>query len=242
MNFAGLGRDLNNIAKSGWDYISGVAKNISVEGMQKGWNTYMVQSSDELANVARTTMQRKNTVISNLNMSDFEKMYATADRSNAEYIKELNKLKSNLNSGNIAEAKTVATSISERFQDGAYLKLLQQAEGKHGNIAQQISSVPSELIKGKYVKDVKGKISENKIIDNFTTSEQQEKLATLAYRTQGKMPQHYFNSGDKKTNQIRAGVAGGAYLGGSMVVRGLQGGTPLTNEYGERDVAGIPFI
>lgn len=56
------------------------------------------------------------------------------------------------------------------------------------------------------------------------------------------MPHHYFNSGNSKTNQVRAAVSGGIYMGGSMVVRGLQGGNPVTNEYGERDIAGIPFI
>ena len=50
---------LNNMAKEGWEYISGLAKNISVKGLQNGWNTYIKQSPEELANIARQTMQRK---------------------------------------------------------------------------------------------------------------------------------------------------------------------------------------
>ena len=122
---------LNNIAQQGWDYISNLAKNISVEGIQKGWNTYMVQSSDELANVARASMQRKNTVMNNLNMDDFNKYYNSADKSNAEFVTELNKLKTNLEYKNTDEAKTIATSISERFQDSKYLDLLNDAENNY---------------------------------------------------------------------------------------------------------------
>ena len=109
---------LNNIAKQGWDYISGVAKNISVEGIQKGWDTYIKRSPEELADIARATMQRKNTVINNLDINKFDEYFAAADQSNAEFVKEFNKLRGNLDSGNIEEAKSVATSISERFQDG----------------------------------------------------------------------------------------------------------------------------
>ena len=36
---------LNNMAKEGWDYISSLAKNISVKGLKNGWNTYIKQST-----------------------------------------------------------------------------------------------------------------------------------------------------------------------------------------------------
>lgn len=211
------------------------AKNISVEGLQRGWDTYMVQSPAELARVAKDTMQRKNTVISNLDMKKLEEAYTSAEKS-SEYITAFNNLKNNLNSGNIEEAKIIATSISERFQDGAYLKLLQEAEGKHASNMAYYDSLGVAGIKEEFKLgfDIPEKAK------RFVTDKQQDKIANMAYKLQGK--KQYFNSGDIKTNQVRAGVVGGAYLGGSMVVRGLQGGNPITNEYGERDIAGIPFI
>lgn len=227
---------LNNMAKEGWDYISNLAKNISVEGLQNGWNTYIKQSPEELANVARQTMQRKNTVMSNLDINEFDKIFSSASKTDA-YTTEFNKLRANLNSENIEEAKSIATTISERFQDGAYLKLLQEAEGKTNAIKKQIQEAPSELIKGKFKKDFK--IPEK--AKRFVTDEQQEKIANAAYKLQGK--KQYFNKpNDPKTNQIRAGVAVGAYMGTMTTARLVHGGTPITNEYGERDIVGIPFI
>ena len=227
---------LNNMAKEGWNYISSLAKNISVEGLQNGWNTYIKQSPEELANIARKTMQRKNTVMSNLDINEFDKVFSSASKKDA-YTTEFNKLRANLNSGNIEEAKTIATTISERFQDGAYLKLLQEAEGKTNAIKKQIQEAPSELIKGKFKKDFK--IPEK--AKRFVTDEQQEKIANAAYKLQGK--KQYFNKpNDPKTNQIRAGVAVGAYMGTMTTARLVDGGTPITNEYGERNIVGIPFI
>lgn len=242
----GLGRDLNNIAKQGWDYINGVAnyvaKNATLENAQKGWNTYVKQSPEELARVARKTMQRENTIMSNLDMNTLENWYSAADKSNADYVTEFNKLKGALKSGNTDEAKAVATSISERFQDGKYLELLQGAESKKLNFEQQIDAAPSESIKRKYIKDTKEKIAKNKIANNYLTSEQQEKIASLAYSAKGKFPQNYFNSGNAKTNQIRVGLAAGTYMGAMTTARIVHGGGLTTDEYGERDIVGIPFI
>lgn len=227
---------LNNIAKEGWDYINNVAKNISVKGLQNGWNTYIKQSPEELANVARQTMQRKNTIMSNLDVNEFDKIFSTANKTDA-YTTEFNKLRTNLNSGNIEEAKSIATTISERFQDGAYLKLLQEAEGKTNIIEKQIKEAPNELIMGKFKKDFK--IPEK--AKGFVTDEQQEKIADMVYKLQGK--KKYFNKpNDAKTNQIRTGVAVGTYMGAMTTARLIHGGTPTTNEYGERDIVGIPFI
>jgi hypothetical protein len=227
---------LNNIAKEGWDYISSLAKNISVEGLRNGWNTYIKQSPEELANVARATMQRKNTILSNLDLNEFDKIYSAADKSNADYIEQFNKLRGALNSGNTDEAKSIATTISERFQDGAYLKLLQNAENVTNSIAQQIEKIPSDVINTRFKKDFK--IPEK--AKRFVTDEQEEKIANMAYRLQGK--KQYFNTGDAKTNQIRAGVAAGTYMGAMTTARLVHGGSLTINEYGVRDIVGIPFI
>lgn len=230
---------LNNMAKEGWDYISSLAKNISVEGLQNGWNTYIKQSPEELANVARKTMERKNTILnSNPDLLDEinKVMAGSKNISDKEYSSAVNNIKNNLSNNNTKEANNIAKSIEERFQDGAYLKLLQEAEGKTNIIEKQIQEAPKELIMGKFKKDFK--IPEK--VKGFVTDEQQEKIANMAYKLQGK--KQYFNSGDVKTNQIRAGVAVGTYMGAMTTARLIHGGTPITNEYGERDIVGIPFI
>ena len=80
----------------------------------------------------------------------------------------------------------------------------------------------------------------NPILSNFT--DDGAWLAEKAYSLNPRSIPAYFTTADKKKNKIRAGVTAGAYMGGSMVVRGLQGGGITTNEYGERDIVGIPFI
>jgi|GEM_PF-3986635 len=228
---------------SAMTYARNISKNVTVESLQDGYNTYIAQSSDELANVARRSMARKNTVMSNLNMDDFQRTFNNSEaRTNAEYASSYSTLKQKIASGNIEEAREIASDISDRFGDKDYLAYLQEAEAKQISIAGQIKGAPAGAIHDKYIKDMKNKIGGNKIVDNFLDDSSKEWLAKKAYSLQGKDPRYYFATNDKKTNRIRAGVVGGAYLGGSMVVRGLQGGNPITNEYGERDIAGIPFI
>lgn len=228
---------------SAMTYAKNISKNVTVESLQSGWNTYITQSSDELANVARKSMARKNTVLSNLSMDDFQNTFNnSASRTNAEYASAYSSLKQKISSGNIEGAREIASNISDRFGDSKYLDYLIDAEAKQISIGNQIKSAPASSIRGKYIDDMKTKIGGNKIIDNFLDDDSKEWLAKKAYSLQGKDPRYYFSTDNKKTNRIRAGVVGGAYLGGSMVVRGLQGGNPITNEYGERDIAGIPFI
>ena len=198
------------------------AKNISVEGMQNGWNTYIKRSPEELAQIARNNMLRKNTVMSNLDIGEFDKMYNAADKSNIDFSTELDKFKGALNASNVDEAKSVAETISKRFQDNKYLEYLNDVEKKYN------------------AKKTKQKLQKTPIINNFI--DDGEWLAEKAYRLDPKGIPAYFTTADKKTNRIRAGVVGAGYAGGAMVVRGLQGGNPVTNEYGERDIAGIPFI
>lgn len=234
---------LNNIAKEGWDYINNVAKNISVEGLQNGWNTYIKQSPEELANVARKTMERKNTILnSNPDLLDEinKVMAGSKNIANKEYSSAVNNLKEAL-SNNKEEASNIAKSIEERFQDGSYIKMLQEAEAKRLNMSKAYSTVPARGIENKFKAETKEKLANNKIIKNFTTEKQQEKIADMAYKLQGK--KQYFNKpNDAKTNQIRAGVAVGTYMGAMTTARLIHGGTPITNEYGERDIVGIPFI
>lgn len=57
-----------------------------------------------------------------------------------------------------------------------------------------------------------------------------------------KYPQAYFKNPDKKVRNARIGTAIGAYTALSVGGRYLQGGTLTTDQYGRKDIAGIPFL
>ncbi len=52
----------------------------------------------------------------------------------------------------------------------------------------------------------------------------------------------YFLSGDMGTNAMRWGAVGAAYGAANVGVRTLSGGSATTNNQGQRDIAGIPFL
>ena len=55
-------------------------------------------------------------------------------------------------------------------------------------------------------------------------------------------PKAYFTNPDKTIRNTRIGTAIGAYAALSVGRRYLQGGTLTTDEYGRKDIAGIPFL
>lgn len=57
-----------------------------------------------------------------------------------------------------------------------------------------------------------------------------------------KYPQAYFMNQDKSIRNTRIGTAVGAYAGLTIGGRYLQGGTLTTDQYGRKDIAGIPFL
>ena len=57
-----------------------------------------------------------------------------------------------------------------------------------------------------------------------------------------KYPQAYFKNQDKEVRNARIGTAIGAYTALSVGGRYLQGGTLTTDQYGRKDIAGIPFL
>lgn len=52
----------------------------------------------------------------------------------------------------------------------------------------------------------------------------------------------YYTKGDAKDTATKVGVTAGAYGAGAIGLRYLSGGTLTTNNQGESDIAGIPFI
>lgn len=226
----------NNIADDIFDYTKKIAKDISTKGLNGA--SHLKRGPEELANSARINMLKKNTVISNLDLAEIDSAFtASAKRGNTEYAQAFTELKTNIELGNVDEVKTVAKSMSERFNDNKYLELLQNAESKHININDQIKKAPSDIISSKFKADYKVP----GLFKNFVTDEQAEGLANVAYSLNGGAKQ-YFNSGNKKTNQVRVGATVGGYFATATTARLLHGGSPITNEYGERDIVGVPFF
>lgn len=56
------------------------------------------------------------------------------------------------------------------------------------------------------------------------------------------VPRAYFDSPDKKVKTSRIAAAAAAYAGVSVGGRVLSGGTLTRDQYGRKDIAGIPFI
>lgn len=230
---------LNNIVRDSWDYINNVAKNISVDSLQAGWNKYMVRGDEELARAVSKTQTKKISAFDFINKDALDGIYRGMDQSveNASAYKDLTNA---IKAGNITEAKDIA---EKRFQDSKFLEYLMEAEDKKVAKVNAMSNAKPSMIIGSQIESTKEKIDNFSILgfkpgNALLTEEQQEKLAKGSLKFKG----NYFNSGDTKTNQIRAGVVGGAYLGAATINRVAQGGSPITNEYGERDIVGIPFI
>ena len=218
------------------DSVMSVAKNISKDSIRSGYDKYLRQSPEELAEVARKTMLKKNTVASHISMDDFDNVFASSTKKGMDgYTDSFNKLRGSLNSGNIEEASKIATDMSSRFEDGEYIKLFQSAEGAKLDFDNTISSVSPDIIGGMY----KNSVEMPGALKNFA-SDKEQNYKNFMYSAQGK--RSYFNSGDSKTNRIRAGVVGGAYMGTMTTARLVQGGGLTSNEYGERDIVGVPFI
>ena len=55
-------------------------------------------------------------------------------------------------------------------------------------------------------------------------------------------PQAYFMNPDKKVQAARIGAVAATYAGGALAGRGLSGGTLTRDNYGRKDIAGVPFI
>lgn len=58
----------------------------------------------------------------------------------------------------------------------------------------------------------------------------------------GHVPGAYFNPADKAKKYTRIGTAVGAYAGVSIAGRYIQGGTLTKDQYGQKNIAGVPFL
>lgn len=218
------------------DTIEDVSSRIAKFSVSDFYNKYLVQTNDEIANVARRTMKNKLDASTMVDRKLLQEVIDGSSITDKNYVSATNKLIQSLNNKDMEEATSVARDISEKFKENKYLDLLKQAEDKKVSMSNSLNNADSEIIENIF----KQNTSIPKVLNSFTDENDVEKIKGMAYRVQGK--KRYFGSEDPKTNKVRAGVVGGVYMTGMTTARLSHGGSLTKNEYGEHDIVGIPFI
>ena len=93
-----------------------------------------------------------------------------------------------------------------------------------------------------YVNDTDKAIQVLKTKTGKVIDEELDTIKPDLYDKITKYPQAYFKNPDKKVRNARIGTAVGTYAALSIGGRYLQGGTLTTDQYGRKDIAGIPFL
>ncbi len=198
--------------------------------------SYLKQSDEELMMAARKKLIKKDNVMNYVKKSDIEARISgnVLERENKEYLNDASKLLKSIDAKDIGRANEIAQDISKKYDDNRFYEYLQDAEGekaKHKNFIETTRN-PDNIFMSK--------VKTPKALDNFIDETDKDKLKGLAYRANGLG--QYFNSGDIKTNQKRLGTVAGGYMGAAAGVRLLKGGGLTENEYGQRDIVGVPLI
>ena len=155
-------------------------------------------------------------------------------------------------------------SSSKKFLDKQAQLGAKEALEKIGNIpkeeAEKISKTVSSKNLDKSIEDLRDtvskKIPKDKNIDNVLNAVKKRAEKTMSKEPDlesilqtmnpiekyANYPKAYFTNPDKKVRNTRIGTAIGAYTALSVGGRYLQGGTLTTDQYGRKDIAGIPFL
>ena len=175
----------------------------------------------------------------------------TSSITNSKWAKSIIPTVQELNQAIAHDPKMSAKWMDERVQKDISKRL------KNFNIPEDEAKKLSETIfSNTYEKDIEA-LSENinqyvndtdkaiKVLKTKTRKVIDEGLDTVTpglYDKITKYPQAYFKNPDKKVRNARIGTAIGAYTALSVGGRYLQGGTLTTDQYGRKDIAGIPFL
>lgn len=216
-----------------------IGKRISKFKPADFYATYLKQDGAELANVARETMKKNldaSSMVNRTHLQDFINNSPNSIKGDRDYINATKGLIKSLDSKDMEQANDIARKISDNYKENSYLDLLKGAENKKSSLLESYNSMNEEDIADVF----REKIKTPKSLDNFMDDTDKEKVKGLAYSLQGK--KKYFSSDNVKTNKVRAGVAAGVYAGTMTTARLAHGGSLTENEYGERDIVGIPFV
>lgn len=155
-------------------------------------------------------------------------------------------------------------SSSKKFLDKQAQLGAKEALEKIGNIpkeeAEKISKTVSSKNLDKSIEKLRDTVSEKlpegKDIDNVLNTVKKRAEKTMSKEPDlenvlqtmnpiekyANYPKAYFINPDKTVRNTRKGVAIGTYAGLAIGGRYLQGGSLTRDEYGRRDIAGVPFL
>ena len=155
-------------------------------------------------------------------------------------------------------------SSSKKFLDKQAQLGAKEALEKIGNIpkeeAEKISKTVSSKNLDKSIEKLRDTVSEKlpegKDIDNVLNTVKKRAEKTMSKEPDlenvlqtmnpiekyANYPKAYFTNPDKTVRNTRKGVAIGTYAGLAIGGRYLQGGSLTRDEYGRRDIAGVPFL
>ena len=128
----------------------------------------------------------------------------------------------------VEESETISKNISSKNLD-------ESVENLRDTLSK---SIPSNRNIDKVLNGVKASAKEQ--IDNPDISDVLENMNN--FEKYSHYPKAYFTNPNKNIRNTRIGTAVGAYAALSVGGRYLRGGTLTTDQYGRKDIAGIPFL
>jgi hypothetical protein len=220
--------------------ISSKVKSVDYNGIYQDVMSAVKQTDEELANVARGTLMKSITGETKVPASVIQEAAKNTGVNDVGFTRAVNNLSSAMKKQDLSEAHRIATEIDSQYQPGkkTFQDLVIKASMAVDSTLESMQNASPEMIRRGWENQFMTKIPAP--IKNFTTDKNQETIAKAAYHVQG--ARKYFSTDNPAINQKRLGVVAGGYVAATSGMRIINGGTPFTNEYGERDIAGIPFI
>lgn len=244
-------------ARGAFDAVSGWMSGISGTAIKDVANdiaTYMRPTEDEMYNAAVKTLKKKVTFATMMtdDLIDETLKNSGMDLSNSDVKKSIETLKRIRGTKNYDKMQDTVEKLNKKHNTTAFRDLLLESEQRKTNaIGVAESDVPGSWT---YPELVKGSLSDHyiapkdsvrgKLVSKFIGSKPEERTRSdfdsITYKINGY--KEFFNNEDPAINRKRALTLAGGYAVAANGVRILQGGSPLKNEYGERDIAGLPLI
>lgn len=197
---------------------------------------------NEVTKAARETME-KYSFASELTNDLIKEKIATTGKSGPEIdaaIKEFRKARA---TKDYKLTEETAKKLDQKHGITAFQEMLSEAEEtrlkKYNTAIQKNRDSIYKMALNAYYTNPNGEERLANFIDNFA-GDKANSINNIIYH--GNALKNYFKNEDPALNRKRAIGVAGAYVAGSIGVRAIQGGTPLRNEYGESDIAGVPFL
>lgn len=198
----------------------------------------------ELYKAANDVISKKYTFASFLTNDKIRKKIEETGKSGPEIEAAINEFRKARATKDYKLTEETAKKLDQKHGITAFQEMLSQAEKDRNDTASLLIGPPDkDVYKGAGLREVyfnpDGEERIEKFVENFASDKSPE-ISNAIYKLNGF--RNYFKNEDPALNRKRAVGVAGAYVAGSIGVRAIQGGTPLRNEYGESDIAGVPFL